>query len=807
MDYPELPGAFSSLDVTRGQLTLIDDGKGVKAPENIIKTVIAARGLYIRLRQDHIRRIDLYAQIRGLIAGNPPYNPQKLASAGLSHLANFNDLSALSYFKRQCLILWNLLNESQVLCKFTIKPPYGRSPEAPKYAAIISRYWSQMVKEWKSFRTLYNVMAGELTMLGLAPVIWPDERDWRWRNVELSRFYVADQASTDMSQLTYFCTETNFTAQYLFEIYEQYKNEDEKDRPWNLEELSNLLVNVANSYIKPGEDRFTDFVKLQQRVENGDFGWDNFYTDDIRIISLLYKEYDGKWSHYMFHRYWDKGNFLFFADRQYECLEQVLLLFTASPEVATIHANKGIGHKLFAPCQATMQLDCSSVDGARWASTPIIQTTATGPVSADPIRFTMGAPVNIGQAQLANNTLGSNLDGVIGVSKYIKGNLEFALANSSTNPSVPDPDKGSLSDPQAAVESVNEFGMMKHDVQHFYTYVDQLFETMTIKMLHSKPGYPGYEEVKEWKENCIAEGVPEELFDVPTEPDKMNRYLSISASRVAGDGSTSAQLVGLQQLRPVVGSLGMQGRNEWLRRYVIATQGADSVDAYLSDLDSADEHTGGSSLAGVENGIMQTGGSPIFSLDNEHRAHVTTHLALMTSVIQALQQQQTDPIAADKIFSIALPHTGEHMQALAGDMFAKEFLQSVEPSFKQIEAYAQLNRKNAGKMLQKQLKDRQADAEKTQEVMQDAERKNFVAQTDAARKDAQVSATIARADRANEQRGEIMREKTRAEAANQRRKIELEANNKAEANRAVDETREDIAELNGDTPAPYDIEM
>jgi hypothetical protein len=380
--------ALSLSDAIRGQLTRDKDGVGLVQPENVIKTILAAKAIYYKYRSEHLKRIQLYALIEGLIAGNPPYNPAELAKHGLSHIANFNTLDGRALWERGALAYWNLLNEAETIVKFTINSP---DPEARAMEDVLSTEWDFVVRKWPSFETLMNTMSGQLVKLGISPVLWPDERDWRWRTVELSKFFVPDQAQSDIDMLTAVCVESMFTVQYLFEVYEEYKDVPKDKSPWDCDELSSLLVHLANSFAKTSHETI-DFMELQRRYQNGDIGYDALFSDSIRIVSLFYKEYDGKFSHYMFHRTYDKGGFLYFADRQYKSVNDALVIFTASPGEHTIHSNRGLGHKIFSIAQAMMQLDCSIVDAARWASTPLIRSVATGSRDFEQIRFYPGVP-------------------------------------------------------------------------------------------------------------------------------------------------------------------------------------------------------------------------------------------------------------------------------------------------------------------------------------------------------------------------------------------------------------------------------
>ena len=280
----------------------------IEPPKNIIQTVQAAKTIYYNYRAEHLRRIDLSATIEGLFAGNPPYNPAELARNKLSHISNFNDLSARALYEKKALSFWNLLNEAETLCKFTLRIPSTDQSVIKNWEAILAKHWNTVVRSWDSFHIVFNTLSAQLVKLGVSPVLWPDERDWRWRVVEYPRFFVEDQAQSDVDYLTAVCVETNFTAQFLFQVYETFKGKPESEHPWNLQELSSLLVFLANNFAKT-DFQFMDMMDIQKRVQNGDLTYSAIFSDNIRIVSLLYKEYDGKVSHYMFHLGLTRGTF------------------------------------------------------------------------------------------------------------------------------------------------------------------------------------------------------------------------------------------------------------------------------------------------------------------------------------------------------------------------------------------------------------------------------------------------------------------------------------------------------------------
>lgn len=782
----------------------------LKAPKNIVPTVSGARAIYFTYRSEHLARIQLYAAIEGLLAGNPPYSPADLEKHGLLHISNFNDLDGRAIYEKCAQGFWNLLNEAEYIAQFTLR---GQDPHIVEFSEIIGQHFNDVVRDWVSFETQMNTMTAQLVKFGISPVMWPDERNWQWETVQCSRFFVQDQALADMEKLTCVCLETVFTSQELFQIYEHFKDEPEDKSPWNIKELERFLMYRANTWVKP-DSNLIDMMDLQRRIQNGDISWDTIFSDTIRLVTMLMKEYDGTYTRYIFDRYFNSTpeGFLYKVTDQYQCIEEALMIFTSSPGEFTLHSNLGAGQKLFAPCQANMQLMCSIVDVARWASTPLIQSPANITKDFEQIRFYPGVPTNIGMAQLQQNNLGANINQLIGASQFVSSKLNANIAMSGDDPSVPDASVGSISPSQARSQDYKEFSVLRSNVMHFYTQFDRVIRNMVIKMLNSQKGWPGYKYAKEWKDRCIADGVPEELLKGGTSEyyGLPKQFKSVKATRVAGNGSTLARIMGLQELLPISSDFGPREAKEYKREWIKATMGPEYVSVFMQESDDADNSAGGASLAGLENNSMQNGQSPIFSMDNDHYAHIATHMALANQMIQQRTQQQMDARGADKVFTILVPHTQEHINAISKSMFARSFLEGIKKPWQQVEEYARLNRKNAVAQVQAQIKQQQQDQEKTQQVMTDAQRKDFVARTDADRKDKAQEHKEERSTQASQQRGEIMKDSVIRDADNKRLKIQLEAGTKQNAAKPPEESLPALqSELNGmigNTPSPYDLE-
>lgn len=775
--------------------------KGIEVPDRVITSVSAARTIYTKLRANHLKRIALYAEISGMIAGNPPYDVGQLQNANLSHIANFNTLEPRSLYERAALAYWNLLFTSESVIHFKFNYP---DPQSQHFADLASKHWNTVVRRrWKSFDVNVAVLCAQLVKLGISPIVRPDERSPKWRVVELSKFFVPDQSAADLDLLSMVCIETEMPIVELFQIYREFKGkQDQTD--WQIDNLEKFLYWIGNS---PMRDTLFphDTAEMERKVTAGDISFDRIYNETIRLVSLYYVENDGTVSHFIFHRDDTTQGFLFESPSQYQSIADAITIFTQSPGEQFLHSNRGLGHKMYALCQAKMMMDNSLVDMARWAATPILKSPAMLAKEIDEIRFYPGLPTNIGNSEFIQNSTGSNLQGVIFTSQYFSNLLDKNLAFSGDNPGMPDMSQGSLSPSEARMRAFKEFGVLKNQINHFYSTFDTVLEQMVTIMVNSTKADPDYEIFEEWRDLCIEDGIPEELFK-PRAPGKLPERWSVQATRSAGAGSQVAQLIGLQELLPIIGGMGKREEVAYRREWIKATLGMEFVQMFMQDSEDPDEVGGGASLAGVENAIMQEGRSPVFSPANDHRSHFAIHMALGQETIQRITQQMVDVVEADKTFNVLIPHLEQHMQVLANSIFTKRFFEQVRKPFEDLVKYAQLNRRNAIRVLQARQKEQIENQEQTQEVMDDQQRKDFVTTNEERRKDFKIEKQAARQDEAADHKAEALRRKTDADVEATLKK----ANASAEAARAKSANNTPAAPPNGlepgATPSPFDFE-
>jgi hypothetical protein len=453
-------------------------------------------------------------------------------------------------------------------------------------------------------------------------------------------------------------------------------------------------------------------------------------------------------------------------------------------------------------------------DLTKWAGTPILSSSSLVTKDIENIRWNLGAPVNIGSAELQQSRLGDAIQPTIAAIQYNQSQIDRNVALSGYDPSNPDPSIGSLGNAQARMLAYKEFNITDNKINHFYTRMDRVYQNMVARMLRSTELDKSNALAVEWKRRCVEKGVPEEIFkDTKETINGLPRNLTVKATRVAGAGSQVGLLMGLQELQPIAGTFDVNAQREYKKLMVTAALGPEYISAFVSDAETG-EGAEGNTIAGLENSIISMGKSPVFSNANDHKAHLGTHSALAVNLIELVEQQQIDYLDADRQFSVLIPHMTDHLNAAKQSIFLQGFADQFGKQMKDIVSFANYVRMQAKKQLRDQIAQQEQDAQASQQVMTDAQRKDFVAQKDAERNDFKVQSQAQRAEEASEVRAESLRSKTNADIQNKNRIADAEVAVKQKkasgtptnSGTNIESPQEILADMQGETPSPYDFE-
>ena len=707
-------------------------GDKVEAPIRTIPTSQAALAIYRNLRDRNLKRLGGYQKIQGMLDGNPPYNPAVMMKEGLSDMCNVNWKDGDALYRQAVLAYWSLFNQVEFIADFkvTLEQPKemamakgsGFTPEGEKAASIenarlgkiLSEEWNNVIRSWPSFNKRMNFHQGELLKFGINAIIWPDERDWRFKPVSIKNFLVPDNTENDIEMIDLLCIENTYSARYLWDVFNSLSDND--NGVWNKKVLGDLLVRLANvSDMSVYRSDRIDPLWLQSELKQGNLYYDALYNDDIRLVSILVKEYDDEsFSHIMIHPSLNTEDFVYFNYKQYKNLREAFTYFTFSPGEEKLHANKGLGHSIYAAVEAITRLDCSLLDQAKRSGSLLLRSNPGRGADDRSVKFVPGGIIDIGECQIEQNTFGSNIQNIAQTSQYFKQKILENNNISGFDSSTADKDYQNVFATQ--MQASREARIQRNVISHYYDNLDRFFREIVRKMLISKPSYPGYEYVKVWKENCLKRGVPEEVFDMGGEmsPDGLPLHLQVSATRSAGSGSQTADIMEMQLVMNLLPQLGQRGRQAALEDYVAAARGWRYKDRYLPAEDRDNQPTGHDTIASIENNQLSDGKQVIVSPDNNHLIHATNHIRMMQEWLQMYQQDSeamyegtTLLQKVNEVFAVAGPHFVKHLMILQADPTVKSQYQQLYQQWMEVANYGDMIAHNAKKQREAQIAEQQ----------------------------------------------------------------------------------------------------
>jgi len=681
------------------QITLVPGTEDdVKAPRHRIPTAWAANTVYTSMRNSHIRRAKTFAKIQGMVDGNPPYGRDSVKRGGLLATSNVNWRDGEAVVESVALAYWSLLNEVQYIARFStdIGDPY----QNPVIGEIVSEEFDKVLRSWDKFQTLMSQHQLDLIKFGVSFVFWKDERDWRFEVADVWRFLVPEKTRNHEDYMTVVAIEHVMSAQELWDIVE-------KDNPkgWDQDVVKAILIYAAQLKDKKQYSN-QYFAELQRRIRNGDVRVDEIYNDDILMVSLFVKEFDGSVSRGMFQPYLpgltsskgvmdlDQRNFAYFMPNQYSSMTEAFKLFTFTEGEQYVHGNKGIGHRIFNTIEGMSQLDNSLMDAARRSATVLVRTRSGRNRDLKQIQFVHGGFVDVGEAEFVQNLMGSNLASNVQASQYFRAKMEANNNISGAFMNSPDGKPRTLG--EVRFQATKEAKVQKNRIAHYYEQLDYFLREIFRKMLQNKSDSV----VSLFIDRCIKRGVPEEFFELTSENEGQNglpAHVELQAVRASGSGSQVADQIETQTMMQILPTLGEKGRKAVLQDFVAANRGYRYIDRYLPEEDNQNLPGNEDNLASIENNQLEKGEMVVVSSDNNHAIHAQRHIERMTQLAQGFNEaesaaresgSQTPQLDAEKFGNYSLeeidvafqtlgPHFVRHLIFLSQDPTRKSLAQSL----------------------------------------------------------------------------------------------------------------------------------
>jgi hypothetical protein len=629
-----------------------------------IGDAVAASALVTAMETEDLPRAKTRTTLRGMLDGNPPYNPQELLRLGQSYRSNVNFRESEGHVNARKTSYSELVLEVPELV--TVIPDPLKAEGIPTaYGQVVAEEFDRTLRAWDGF--LFHTMQkqSEMVIFGVGITCFPDEYDWRFKAVQVGDFLVPPKAPANVDGLELAVIRHKYRVSDLYGyVRTPEKAQYAQDAGWNVTAIKNAITHAYDTRSSL-RDTPTPWESIQQKLKNNDLVEGYTSVNPVPAHVMLWREFDGTVSMGILYNRKDKPEFLYRARGRFKSFSEVLNMFVSEIGDGTYHSIRGLMAKIFPTCEVTDRFSNTLVDGAMLASTVLLSTPNTGR-SAVPKVVRVGPltvlPENF---QAVQGGFKPDLQGVMGVKQVLTGTL-----NNNVGLFRPDTDQlGDTRGPErtardVSAQAIREARLEKADINFYYQQWDRLYREILRRLL--APNYPreaeGYAEAMDFRKRCKARGVPASFLRIDS--------LQIKATRAVGLGSPVMRDFNSRELLALAPYLGPEGKKAAIYNRAVVLAGASNAARFMPP--DREEALGEEvSLAKAENNLLELGKGALAAPEEDHVTHAAMHSGLVSSITQGAAQLlgsgQTTAIALYTTLDLALQHLGQHLEAMNGN--------------------------------------------------------------------------------------------------------------------------------------------
>lgn len=620
-----------------GLSTLSESGT---PPKSRIENFQAACGLVEQLRHDNEGRNAMGAKIRSMFDGNPPFNPAKLRSAGMSYYPNFNTLEGKAYGASAKVPYYDLFSSAPHHVEVSLELGVGNEAIEAYHSRCVTEELDRTLKDWSAFDPTMGKLIDDYVKFGKGYLMWPDPVSWKFKRIAWHRVLVPSDTDVDLSEWEYFAVLRNFN---VHELYNRIRNPETAARSgWKREAV--LAAIRTASKIDPANTQ--DWVGVQQQLKDHDL-FVSTGPDRVETAFLFVREFSGKWSQMVVPLGgYDKGKakdgdagFLFKKTGLYDKLENVIAPFFFDVEDGSVNGLSGLGKDIFAPMQAKDRMRCAQVNNVFMRSSILMQAkSGSGRQKASLNQIGNVCVIPEGYEVQQSTVLG-DIESTVVVNADIDRMLQ-----SNTGIYRPQFEKPA-GNPETATAAQLRFTqgtvLTNSAVNRFHSQLDRAYAEMYRRIVKD-----GGKEAVTFRKWTKERGIPNEV---------LSKTRAVRSFRNVGNGSVYLRQTGISNLLPLYQELPEPGKQNFLADAVAANAGQQKVELYLpreARQNIPNRHVW---EATMENDSLKNGSPAQWTPEQDDVAHLQTHAAAVEQALGSVQQGG-DPAAVAVFAQAAISH-------------------------------------------------------------------------------------------------------------------------------------------------------
>ena len=704
--------------------TINESGAPPKSRLNSAEAVVDLVQMMIRSDEERNR---IRAKVKGLVDGNPPYNPGQLRKTGQSYRANVNFREAEAFFSVSLTAFYDIFSETPTYA--AIKTNVGNDSESVSYSRIITEEFDRLQKKDREFDYTMQLSQHEMVLFGTGPLTFEDPTSWRARAIKSGDLLLPENTRSNTSDWEVAVVRRGYQAHELYKFIQDTSAAQKVG--WDVDAVRKAIINSGPEEYR----RHGNWEWHQQRIRNNDIHY-SAQCGMINAAHVYVREYpeasdpEGKISCYIVLENSPK-EFLYKHVRKYGSWDQVLHPMYYDKGDGQHHSVKGLGVKMYPVIELKNRQKCQLIDVAAMSSSLHLQ--AETPEAAQNISVVNMGSINVLPAgyKVVQRQFSGIVDAPLAVDRELENVMQSNLSQYRQRLDKPQGNPKTATEVQAIVQQASVLG--KTQIARYYQQLDRFFEERYKRA--ASPSVTDYDAI-EFQKRVVERGVPKEA---------LANIDYVQASRNYGQGSAFLRLQTLTGLMQVSGQLSESGRNALMRDYIAALAGQQQVGRYIPEPEQDVYAKDQIAEANIENAVMQTGNPVIITDSQNHILHAQTHLQKGAELAQAVQQG-ADPQAIAQYFGLLIPHIEEHLSMLAGDEAKKAEVKQLQDQLKELAGFANEVANQVTQQLEQQQAQQQAAAQQPPQPSLDEQLKVSSVEREEARKDAVLQAELQRND-------------------------------------------------------------
>lgn len=684
-----------------------------RPPKHRVRDAVDAQTICQTLIFANRDRARFNAKVKGMLDGNPPFNPAVLRQNAQSYRSNFNPLEGDAILASALTPYYDLFAGSQYYAQVKLR---NDNPDDREYkSGVATEEFDQLLKDYPDFVFNMHAILHDLIAFGKGFAIWPTHWGWWFQHASYAKVYVPDATRASLGKLDIIVVREKFELHTLWNYISNRKTATALG--WNVEATANAIRLAMPEQRTNQTGDVLNYDYIQQRMKDRDLveSQSGGKQPTVQVCHLLVKEFDGSITHMMVCEPGSVGTsteagsgdprpeFLYRKEKKYANFREYTAAFFFETMDGSWNGARGLGHKIFSTVEAKTRSLNKAVDNAFISSSITLQAT-------DATSLQKASIVQIGNINVLPPGFTVQAGNIFANSQplYDINQLLDQTITSNTGiyrAKVEKPKGNPVTATEAEIKFQNATTLSNSGVARFYQQLDWFYTELYRRVVHGQfedsDKSDEAEAVRMFRRECAKRGVS---------LDDLKKVRSVRAMRNIGNGSQINRQQALERFTPFVPMLSEAGRQNWMQDLVASEFGNSAVERYVPQREKALQPNDQQAYAAMENTDMKVGGQPLWTGTQNNVIHAAEHLKAMAGAAQSLEQG-ADPMEVLAFLEIAGPHTQLHLSKIEADPSRKAEFKMLSQQFGQIASFTDQLFQDVQEQQQKMQEARQAQAE------------------------------------------------------------------------------------------------